>query len=188
MDLVTIYLVAIGLTFDSLAVSVSTGLIVSEIRFWMACKIAFLFALFQGSMPLIGWILGIQVKGLIVDFDHWLAFILLSAIGAKMIYESFKPEKREFDPTKFVVAAGLAIATSIDALVVGVSFAFVEINIILSSMIIGTMTFLVSMTGILIGKKTSGFYGSKIEFLGGVILIGIGIKILIEHLFDLNAA
>jgi putative Mn2+ efflux pump MntP len=182
MDLVTIFLVAIGLTFDSLAVSISTGLIVSEIKFWMACKIAFLFAVFQGLMPLIGWFLGIQIKEYISNYDHWLAFILLSGLGAKMIYESFKEEKKDFNPTKFIVAAGLALATSIDALVVGVSFAFIEINIILSVIIIGSMTFIVSMSGIFVGKKASGFYGNKIEFLGGLILIGIGLKILIEHL------
>ena len=148
----------------------------------MACKIAFLLSVFQGSMPLIGWILGIQVKDYILQIDHWLAFILLSAIGVKMIYESFKEDKKDFNPTRFIVAAGLAFATSIDALVVGVSFAFIEINIITSSLIIGSMTFLVSMTGIFIGKKANGLTGNKIEFLGGIILMGIGIKILLEHL------
>jgi putative Mn2+ efflux pump MntP len=148
----------------------------------MACKIAFLFAVFQGLMPLIGWFLGIQVSKLIENYDHWLAFIMLAGIGAKMIYESFQNEKKEFNPTKFMVAAGLAFATSIDALVVGVSFAFIKINIWLSVLIIGTMTFLVSMSGIFVGKKASGMYGNKIELLGGLILVGIGVKILIEHL------
>jgi len=183
MDILTICLVALGLTFDSLAVSVSTGLIVRHIRFWMACKIAFLFAVFQGLMPLFGWFLGIQVRDYIINYDHWLAFIMLSGIGAKMIYESFQIEKKEFNPTKFLVAAGLALATSIDALVVGVSFAFVKINIFLSVLIIGTMTFLVSMSGIFVGKKASGLYGNKIELLGGLILIAMGVKILIEHLY-----
>ena len=184
MDLITICLVAVGLTFDSLAVSISTGLIVSEIKFRMACKIAFLFAVFQGSMPLIGWFLGIQVRDMIADYDHWLAFVMLAGIGAKMIYESFSNKKKEFNPTKFLVAAWLAFATSIDAFVVGVSFAFIEINIILSVIIIGTLTFLVSMSGIFVGKKASACYGNKIEFLGGLLLIGIGVKILIEHLIQ----
>lgn len=184
MDLVTIFLVAVGLTFDSLAVSISTGLIVSHIRFRMAFKIAFMLAAFQGLMPVLGWFLGIQVKDLISDFDHWLAFLLLFGIGVKMIFESFKEEKKEFNPTRFLVAAGLGFATSIDALVVGISFAFIEINIILTAIIIGIMTFLVSMSGILIGKKASGLYGRKIELLGGIILIGIGVKILLEHLLE----
>jgi putative Mn2+ efflux pump MntP len=184
MDILTIFLVAIGLTFDSLAVSISTGLIMSHIRFSQALKIAFVFALFQGLMPLIGWFLGIQIKEFIIAYDHWLAFIMLSGIGAKMIYESFKDHKEKMDPTKTIVMVGLAIATSIDALVVGVTFAFIEINIILSAIIIGTMTFLVSMSGIFVGKKTSGHYGKKIEFAGGLILIGIGIKILIEHILE----
>jgi manganese efflux pump family protein len=184
MDLITIFLVAVGLTFDSLAVSISTGLIVSHIRFQMAFKIAFLLAAFQGLMPVLGWFFGIHVKDLISDFDHWLAFVLLFGIGAKMIFESFKEEKKEFNPTRFLVAAGLGFATSIDALVVGISFAFIEINIILTAIMIGIMTFLVSMSGILIGKKASGLYGRKIELLGEIILIGIGVKILLEHLLE----
>jgi manganese efflux pump family protein len=182
MNLFIIFMVALGLTFDSLAVSISTGLIVRHIKFWMACKIAFLFAVFQGLMPLIGWFLGIQVRDLIVNYDHWLAFFMLSGIGAKMIYESFQKDKKKFNPTKFIVAAGLALATSIDALVVGISFAFIKINIYLSVLIIGSLTFIVSMSGIFVGKKASGLYGNKIEFLGGIILIVIGLKILIEHL------
>jgi putative Mn2+ efflux pump MntP len=183
MDFITIVLVAIGLTFDSLAVSISTGLMVSHIRFFQALKIAIVFAVFQGFMPLIGWLFGMQVRDFISEYDHWLAFFMLSAIGAKMIYESLRDEKKEFDPTKITVILILAIATSIDALVVGVSFAFIEVNIVQTILIVGGMTLFVTMLGIFLGKNASGYFGNKIEFLGGLILIGIGIKILIEHIY-----
>jgi manganese efflux pump family protein len=182
MDFITISLVALGLTFDSLAVSISTGLIVSHIRFWKAFKIAFVFAVFQGLMPAVGWFLGYQVKDFMAEYDHWIAFTLLAAIGAKMIYESFGAEDKPMDPTRNIIILTLALATSIDAFVVGVTFAFIEINIVLAVFIIGTFTFLVSMSGILIGKKASSMGSKKVELFGGLILIGIGIKILLEHL------
>jgi len=184
MELFTIILIAFGLTVDSLAVSISTGLVVSHIRFTQAVRIALVLAVFQGAMPLIGWFLGFQVKDIIKDYDHWIAFILLFLIGAKMIYESFKNEetKKNFNPLKYSVMVGMAIATSIDALIVGVSFAFIDINITISIIIIGVLTFLVSMLGMLAGKRIGIFFGKKIEFLGGLVLIGIGIKILMQHL------
>jgi manganese efflux pump family protein len=184
MDLVTIILIAFGLTVDSLAVSISTGLVVSHIRFLQAVRIAFVLAVFQGLMPLLGWFLGSQVRDFIIDYDHWIAFFLLFLIGAKMIYESFKKEgeKKDFNPLKYSVMIGMAIATSIDALIVGVSFAFISINILLAIIIIGTLTFLVSMSGMFAGKKVGIYFGRKVEFLGGIVLIAIGIKILFEHL------
>jgi manganese efflux pump family protein len=184
MDFITISLVALGLTFDSLAVSISTGLVVSHIRFSMAFKIAFIFAVFQGLMPALGWLMGFQIKGFMDEYDHWIAFILLSAIGAKMIHESFSKENKIFDPTRNIIILGLAFATSIDAFVVGITFAFIEMNIILAVFVIGTLTFLVSMTGILIGKKARNLGSKKVELFGGLILIGIGIKILLEHFLD----
>ncbi len=184
MELFTIILIAFGLTVDSFAVSISTGIVVSHIRFLQAVRIAIVLAVFQGAMPLIGWFLGFQVKDIIVDYDHWIAFILLFLIGTKMIYESFKNEetKKNFNPLKYSVMIGMAIATSIDALIVGVSFAFININITIATIIIGTLTFLVSMIGMFAGKKIGIFFGRKIEFAGGIVLIGIGVKILIQHL------
>jgi len=185
MEFLTITLIALGLTGDTLAVSVSTGLTISKIKFQQALKIAIVLAIFQALMPLIGWFLGLQIKDLIKDFDHWIAFALLFAIGGKMIIESLKNDdsKKEFNPLKNSVLITIAIATSIDALIVGISFAFIETNIYLSVAIIGFLTFLVSMIGVLIGKKTGNHFGKKVEILGGVILIGIGIKILVQHLF-----
>ncbi|MFN8257004.1 MAG: manganese efflux pump MntP family protein [Bacteroidales bacterium] len=183
MDLVTIFLIAFGLTVDSLAVSISTGLMVTHIRFWQAMRIAFILSLVQGIMPLIGWFLGNQVKDAIIEYDHWIAFALLAAIGTKMLYESLRSEeeKKDFNPLKFSVVLGLAVATSIDALVVGVSFAFINADILLSIFIIGFLTGLVSMIGMLAGKKLGNFFGQKVEFIGGLVLIAMGLKIFIEH-------
>ncbi len=184
MGVFSIFLIAIGLNFDSLAVSISAGLVVKNIRFNQAAKIAFVFAVFQGLMPFIGWFLGLQVRDLIKDYDHWIAFTLLFIIGARMIHESLKKEedKKTLNPLKLFVMISMAIATSIDALVVGVSLAFTEVNIIITIAIVGISTFLVSMLGMLLGKKAGSMFGKKMEIVGGIILIGIGVKILFEHL------
>ncbi len=184
MDLLTITLIGLGLTGDTLAVSVTTGLSIKRIRFVEALRIAIVLAFFQALMPLLGWFLGTQIREYIIEFDHWVAFILLFLIGGKMILESLKKEgeKTEFNPLKTMVLIGIAVATSIDALVVGVSFAFIDVDIFLSIGIIWFLTFMVSMIGVFIGKKTGNLFGKKVEFLGGMILIGIGAKILIQHL------
>lgn len=186
MELLTIILIGFGLTGDTLAVSITSGLSMSHIRFKQALRIAVVLAIFQALMPLLGWYLGIQIKDYIIELDHWIAFILLSLIGGKMIVESLKPEeeKKEFNPLKFNVLIGMAISTSIDALIVGVSFAFINVNIVLTIGIIWFLTFMVAMTGVLIGKKTGNLFGKKAEILGGIILIAIGAKIFIQHLLE----
>jgi len=183
MDFITLLLIAIGLSFDTFAASVSTGLSISHIRFWQGVRVALILAFFQSLMPLTGWFAGKQVASLISDYDHWIAFGLLGALGLKMIYESFEQESKQesVDPLRFTFLVGIAIATSIDALVVGVSFAFMEMNIFWSVFVIGAVTFLVSMIGMLFGKQAGGWFGKKMEIVGGLILIGIGVKILIEH-------
>ena len=184
MHLLELFLIATGLSFDTFAVSLSTGLTVSNIKFWQGVKIAFVLAFFQTIMPLIGWIGGVQVEKYIASYDHWIAFSLLAALGIKMILESFKKEEeKKFNPLLFSVLIGMAVATSIDALVVGLCLAMIKTNIYLALIIIGSVTFLVSMTGMLFGKKANGRSGKKVEILGGLILIGIGLKILIGHLY-----
>lgn len=184
MELVTLLLIAIGLSFDTFAVSVSTGLMVCHIRFWQAVRVAVILAVFQGLMPCVGWILGRQIATFISEFDHWIAFVLLAILGIKMIWESFEKEEKSTkncNPLKLSIVVGMAIATSIDALVVGVSFAFLKMNILWAAFIIGLVTFLVSMLGMLFGKKVGNRLGKKMEVIGGILLIAIGLKILLEH-------
>ena len=184
MNILTIIIIAIGLTFDTFAVSVSTGILVNQIKFWQAVRFSIILAVFQAGMPLIGCVGAIQIKSYIINFDHWIAAGLLWIIGAKMIWEAVSPkeEKEEKNPLKTTAIITIAIATSIDALAVGVSFGFLEVNMYISTFIIGLTTFIVAMTGMLIGKKAGYRLGKHTEIIGGLILIIIGIKILFEHL------
>lgn len=185
MEILTVILLAIGLSFDSFAVSVYSGLTLPEIRFFQAVKIALFLAVFQSAMPLIGWLIGSNMKSVIEPVDHWVAFVLLGLIGGKMIYEGFSnPVTREIkNPLKIRVILTLSLATSIDALAVGFSFAAILDHILILVFIIGVVTFLASMLGILLGKKTGTIISHYAEIAGGLILIAIGAKILIEHLF-----
>ena len=178
-------LIGIGLSFDSFAVSVSCGLMKREIRFKQAIIIAGSLAFFQAAFPVLGWLIGTTVKELIAAFDHWIAFGLLAFIGGKMILEGVKKEGAltDFDPFKFSVLIGLSIATSIDALVVGLSFGFLDMPILFPVIVIGAVTFIASMLGMLFGKQIPAKRSHQSLILGGVILISIGIKILIEHLW-----
>jgi manganese efflux pump family protein len=183
MDYTEISLIALGLSFDSFAVSVSSGLIVPHIRFWQAFRVALVLAVFQAAMPLPGWFLGKEIHQYISAYDHWAAFALLGLLGAKMIYDSLTQDEEtpRNNPLKNTVVLSMALATSMDAMVVGLSFGFIQINIIAAVIIIGIVTFLASMLGTLLGKKTAGRLGKQVEILGGFILIGIGLKILLEH-------
>ncbi len=184
MEVLTLIIIAIGLSFDSFAVSISCGLVQKEIKFTEASKIAFILALFQGLMPVAGWFIGGQVKTYVINIDHWIAFSLLFIIGIKMIIDSRKEKcDKNLNHLKFTVVVTLAIATSIDAFIIGIGFALIEVNIYLAIIIIGAITFLISMLGMLCGKKTGEKFGPKMEIVGGLILISIGLKILIEHLF-----
>lgn len=185
MDIITLILIAIGLSVDSFAVSVSSGLILNQITFKKALRIATSLALFQAAMPLIGWFVGKRISYYAESFDHWIAFGLLFIIGGKMIWESFQKDDldKKTNPLEFKVLIGMSIATSIDALIVGVSFAFVQnLNLLLTTFVIGLTTGVFSMLGILFGKKTGVRFGKDMEIVGGLILIFIGAKILYEHL------
>lgn len=189
MSLLTLFFLALGLSADSFAVSVSCGLSKSRITFFQATKIAVSLAAFQAVMPVIGWFLGNEVKEFIINWDHWIAFILLAAIGTKMIAEVFSEKKEEgkFNPLDLKVLLWISVATSIDALVVGVSIAFMDIlgwQAFAGIFMIGFVTFIASMLGILFGKKTGIRFGKKVELAGGILLILIGLKILLEHILS----
>jgi putative Mn2+ efflux pump MntP len=186
MDILTVIILAIGLSMDSFAVSISCGLTEQKISFRHAAKIAFSLAFFQGLFPIAGWLMGTEIKSYVENIDHWIAFILLLFLGLKMIIESFKKEDAcgtsDVYSLKHIIT--LSIATSIDALVVGFSYALASSrNIFGGAIIIGAVTFFFAMLGIRIGKDVGHSIGPKIELLGGLILIGIGLKILVQHLF-----
>ncbi|MDO9548400.1 MAG: manganese efflux pump MntP family protein [Candidatus Marinimicrobia bacterium] len=185
MDFLSVFVIAVGLAMDAFAVSISCGFTVPSPKRWNAMKIAASFGAFQAIMPVIGWSVGRFFSSYIEAFDHWIAFILLGFIGIRMIYNAIASDKCETvaDPTDLKTLLILSIATSIDALAVGVTFAFLQIHIISPVLIIGIITFLISSIGLLIGHKLGRYFEKRIEIFGGVVLIGIGIKILIEHLF-----
>ncbi len=188
LQFVTFLLLGIGLSFDSFAVSVSFGIMKREIRFQQACFVAFFLAFFQAAFPILGWLIGMSLKNLISAYDHWIAFVLLSLIGIKMINEGMKPfhERQEFNPMQMRYILGISVATSIDALIVGLSFGFMDTNIFLPSGIIGAVTFIAAMLGMLFGKNISGKKSQRSIIVGGIILILIGLKILAEHVFSFS--
>lgn len=184
-QLITFLFVGIGLSLDSFAVSVSCGVVKREIRFFQAALVATSFAFFQAIFPVIGWFVGNTVKEFIASFDHWIAFGLLVFIGIKMILEGSKADGKieRLDPYKFKVLIALSIATSIDALVIGLSFGFLDLPIIYPVLIIGSVTFTASMLGMLFGKNIPAKRSLQSLILGGIILTIVGIKILVEDQF-----
>jgi len=180
----TLLVIAIGLSMDSFAVSISNGLAIPRITFQRAVPIAFSLAFFQALMPLLGWLSGVGLESYIKEFDHWIAFILLGIIGGKMVYEGLF-ESNSISPVKLKKRTIVmqSIATSIDAFVVGISFAFLSISIVKPVVLIGFVTFIFSMLGLLLGKIVGQKIGKPAEIFGGLVLIGIGTKILIEHIY-----
>lgn len=184
MGIATILFIALGLSLDCFAVSITSGIAIKNLKINHALKIALFFGLFQAVMPVIGWLAGLGLKGFVSRFDHWVAFCLLSIVGLKIIYEARGIDSEKVtNPLNIYVLLMLSVATSIDALAIGLTFAFLKISIASPVIIIGTITFLLSFLGIFIGNKIGHFFEEKIEIIAGFILIGIGIKILLEHLF-----
>lgn len=178
-----VFILALALSMDAFAVSVGLGSKLSQNRRAFAIKAALLFGFFQAFMPLIGFLAGIGLESFIKEFDHWIAFILLVFIGAKMIYESFEEEIEDsICKLSNKLLLSLAIATSIDAMAAGFTLALFELHFLISIAIIGIVTFFMSFIGVYIGAKGSKLLESKAEFLGGFVLIIIGFKILFEHL------
>jgi putative Mn2+ efflux pump MntP len=179
----TLLILAIALAMDSVAVSIAIGSKYKDLLVSKALFTAAVFGFFQGAMPIAGYFIGISFAQYVKAFDHWIAFFLLSGLGAKMIYEAYQ---NEFDDevtnltNKTLITLG--IATSIDAMAIGVTFAFLQTDIYTAASVIGLVTFVLCVAAIYIGKKLGSFLESKAEMLGGLILIGLGCKILVEHL------
>ena len=183
MGIVEILLISIGLGMDSFAVSVCKGLSMSKMNWKKALIIGLYFGIFQAFMPLIGYTLGKEFESIITNIDHWITFILLGLIGINMIRESFSEECESLDDKVDIkTMLMLAIATSIDALAIGVTFAFLKVNITSAVMMIGIVAFILSILGVKIGNIFGDRYEKKAEFTGGLILIFMGTKILVEHL------
>lgn len=185
MDIIIITFIAFGLAMDAFAVSITSGFTIRRLRVNNALKIAVFFGLFQAIMPLLGWLAGLSLRDFISGIDHWVALGLLSFIGCKMIYESIKraPDETKINPLNIYVLLILSLTTSIDALAVGVSFAFLKVSIITPIIVIGAITFLLSFLGVFIGNSFGHFFEKKIEIVGGLVLIGIGIKMVVEAYF-----
>lgn len=185
MGLYTLLAIAVGLSFDTFAVSLTFGVVQSQIKFFKALSVAFIMALFQGGLPVAGFFLGSLISRYASAMDHWVAFILLAILGGRMIYEGIRDNKTGnlHNIMKPSIVFAMAIGTSIDAFAVGVSFAFLKADIWFSAVIIGGVTFVASMIAIRIGKSAGPKLGSGVEILGGVILIAIGVKILLDHTF-----
>ena len=178
-----IFILAVALAMDSVAVSIAMGSKYKRLRLPKILFIAAIFGVFQGIMPLAGYLLGISFANYVQAYAHWIAFVLLVTLGGKMLYEAYKDEfDEEVSDLSTKTLITLAIATSIDAMAVGVTFAFLETDIYTASAMIAIVTFALCWIAVYIGKKLGSFLESKAEILGGVILIGLGCKILIEHL------
>jgi len=179
----SVLLIAIALAVDAFTVAVASGLILRQVHFRHVFRIGFHFGLLQFLMPLLGWLAGTTVVALVRDFDHWVAFLLLAGIGVKMIMDGGKPEqeKQTYDPTRGWRLVLLSVATSIDAFAVGLSFALLEIPIFYPALVIGAIALLLSSLGISFGNRLGDLFRQRAEIVGGVVLMGIGVRILIEH-------
>ena len=183
MSLWELFVIAVGLSMDACAVSVCKGLSVPRVLLRHSLICGAYFGLFQAVMPLIGWLLGVQFQTVIASIDHWIAFILLGIIGFNMIRESREEEEECLDCSfHFRAMLPLAVATSIDALAVGVTFAFLQVDIVSAVCFIGVTTFVLSGLGVKIGNIFGNKFEKKAQIAGGLILIGLGVKILLEHL------
>jgi manganese efflux pump family protein len=184
MNLITIFFVAIGLSVDAFSVAIGIGAANTK-RSWVPMiRLASAFGLFQFGMPIAGWLAGLTVVNIIGGFDHWIAFALLAYVGSKMIWEGCKTESEEekADQTRGLPLLFISIATSIDALAVGFSFSILKVPILFPAAVIGIVCFLMTAIGMIFGKALARIFGKKVEIFGGIVLIAIGVKILIDHL------
>ena len=183
MEIITILLIAIALAMDAFAVSIASGITLRERCYYHGFRIGLFFGIFQAAMPVLGYLLGLGFSDLIASVDHWIAFALLVGIGLKMIHEGTKKEKwKDLTCTETKPLLLLAVATSIDAFAVGVTFSVLGGNILIPILLIGIITFVLSFIGVVIGNRIGHFFEKRIELVGGSALIAIGFFILISHL------
>ena len=184
MSIVEIVITAFALAMDAFAVSIASGITIRNLKLRHAVTIAVWFGAFQAIMPVLGWLAGSHFVKYVEGCAHWLAFALLTFVGAKMIYEAFQIEEieKKTNPLELYVLFALSVATSIDAFAVGVSLAVLCVSIVLPVIVIGIVTFVTSLAGVYIGDKSGHFFEKRIEIVAGLVLIGIGLKIVIQAL------
>lgn len=183
MDVIVTLIIALSLSMDALAVAITCGMKTKNPGIKQSLMAGIYFGSFQFIMPILGWFVGNAIASYITQFDHWIAFLLLLYVGSKMIYEAYEGKKECPNMMSFRNMIFFSIATSIDALAIGLSFAFLDTPILMPAIIIGAVTFMLSFAGVYIGKNMGKFFEKKAPIIGGLILIGIGLKILIQHLF-----
>ena len=184
MDAITLTGLALALAMDAFAVALGTGAVLSRLTGRHLFRLGFHFGLFQALMPVIGWLAGLTIIQWVEAWDHWIAFSLLAIIGGRMVYEAFSDEEKanDRDPTKGLSLVLLSIATSIDALAVGFSLSVIGVSIWMPALVIGLVAGVLTIVGMLLGGRIGDRWGSRVEIFGGLVLIAIGFKILIEHL------
>jgi putative Mn2+ efflux pump MntP len=184
MSFPVILIIAIGLGMDAFSVAIGVGAGLREFSWGAVFRLSSCFGLFQFLMPVAGWFAGVSVANIISGYGHWIAFGLLFLVGGKMIMESCdsRAKVNTTDPTKGLSVIILSVATSIDALAVGLSFAFLQIPVFYPSIIVGTVAFIMTMCGILFGEKLGVIFGKRVGALGGLLLMGIGVKIIMGHM------
>jgi putative Mn2+ efflux pump MntP len=184
MDLLTLIGIAVALAMDAFAVALGAGLMLPKLTGRHLFRFGFHFGLFQALMPILGWLAGVSIRTYIEAFDHWLAFGLLSLVGGKMLWEAWHPDDQQTepnDPTRGLSLVMLSIATSIDALAVGLSLAVLGVNIWLPALVIGLVAGSLTVAGMMLGRRLGQAWGKRVEIFGGLVLIAIGVKILVEH-------
>ncbi len=184
MDTITLLGIAVALAMDAFAVALATGLALSVMNGRHLFRLSFHFGLFQALMPVIGWMAGMTIQKWIAAYDHWIAFSLLAFVGGKMILEAFAEDDEDElvrDPTRGWSLIMLSVATSIDALAVGLTLAMLSISVWVPSLVIGFVAGVLTVVGMLLGRRISGIWGQRVEIFGGLVLCGIGIKVLLEH-------
>lgn len=186
MDWLTIFGLAVALAMDAFAVALGVGISVSPLTGRHLFRLGFHFGLFQAFMPILGWLAGITIQRWIIAYDHWVAFALLSFVGGKMLYEAFHNDenKDESDPTRGFTLIILSLATSIDALAVGLSLAMLNISIWTPALVIGLVAGILTVVGLLVGRRCGRAWGKRVEIFGGLVLCTIGTRILLQHLLE----
>ncbi len=184
MDIFTLLGIAIALAMDAFAVALAAGVVLERITGRHLFRFGFHFGLFQAMMPIFGWLAGLTVKDWIESYDHWVAFFLLAFVGGKMIYEAFVEDDEDetaSDPTRGLTMVMLSVATSIDALAVGLTLGMLGVSIWMPAAVIGVICGILTTAGMLLGGRVGSNWGKRVEIIGGLVLCGIGLKILIEH-------